>query len=215
MHIKHLSGSDPDAQDTEATRVVQSHRPPDIRQSANSKLSPPKSPLPQSCTMPGHIVNPAAQPASPSGQSNAPDKTGAFNGALSHNRGLSSSQSSPLANMRKSYRTNGRITSSSSVEESTLTIQRRSNKELGATISDKVYSTDYITLVEWIHNERLLSLPKEGSGWDKVLMSLVVMNSACSLSPRCSFGLRHSLIASTASVWPSRASPEAATWALS
>ena len=57
---------------------------------------------------------------------------------------------------------------SSALDEATVAIQRRSAKELGNESTTRVLSTDFMALVEWIHNERLMSLPKEGSSWDKV-----------------------------------------------
>lgn len=60
---------------------------------------------------------------------------------------------------------------SSVLDDAALAIQRRSTKELGNESTSKVLGTDFVTLVEWIHNERLMALPKEGGSWDKVCYS--------------------------------------------
>lgn len=91
------------------------------------------------------------------------EKSGTLNGFAGHPR----SSSSQLGNMRKSMRSSGRF-SISSVEDTTVTLQRRIAKELGSSVSERVTTVDYNALVEWIHYERLMSLPKEGSAWDKV-----------------------------------------------
>ena len=87
------------------------------------------------------------------------------NGSYNHTR--SSSSHFGLSSARKSFRSSGYM-QSSALDDATVAIQRRSAKELGNESTTRVLSTDFMALVEWIHNERLMSLPKEGSSWDKV-----------------------------------------------
>ena len=91
--------------------------------------------------------------------SNAPN--GVHNAAGGHTR--SSSSYFPLNTARKNMRTN---VHSSILDDATTAIQRRSAKELGDASSSLV--ADYMSVVEWIHNNRMMAVPKEGSSWDKV-----------------------------------------------
>lgn len=86
------------------------------------------------------------------------------------------SSSSQYGVMKKSMRSSGRF-HTSTVEDTSVTLQRRVANELGSSFSERVSAVDYTTLVEWIHYERLSSLPKEGSAWDKVSCGL--FSSTC------------------------------------
>ncbi|KAF2866793.1 hypothetical protein BDV95DRAFT_504119 [Massariosphaeria phaeospora] len=56
------------------------------------------------------------------------------------------------------------------VQESAMSLQRRSMADLGAGIYQGVTGVSYITFLEWIRSERLTTLPHKGSRWDKVLI---------------------------------------------
>nr|POE74801.1 hypothetical protein CFP56_37332 [Quercus suber] len=56
------------------------------------------------------------------------------------------------------------------VQDSALTLKRKSMSELGAGVSQSVDDTTFIGFVEWIRSERLQSLPHKGSKWDSVLI---------------------------------------------
>ena len=115
--------------------------------------------------MPGMVS--ANQPLGSLNGSLQIDKGGTTNGYTHHNR----SSSSHFGAMRKSHRSSGRFFTSS-VEDTTVNLQRHLARELGSSFSERVAGSDYNALVEWIHYERLMSLPKEGSAWDKVSRSL-------------------------------------------
>lgn len=56
------------------------------------------------------------------------------------------------------------------VQESTLSLRKRSFNELGAGISNTISDVSYVNFLEWIRAERLTTLPHKGSRWDKVLI---------------------------------------------
>lgn len=56
------------------------------------------------------------------------------------------------------------------VQDTALTLKRKSMSELGAGVSQSVDDTTFIGFVEWIRSERLQSLPHKGSKWDSVLI---------------------------------------------
>ena len=80
-----------------------------------------------------------------------------------HNRTASHMSSKRQTSMQTSQRFQ-----TISIEDKSVFLQRRLAKELGSSTSERASATDYATVVEFIHYERLMALPKEGSAWDKV-----------------------------------------------
>jgi hypothetical protein len=56
------------------------------------------------------------------------------------------------------------------VQESAISLQKRSMAELGAGVYQDISDMTYIKFLEWIRSERLTTLPHKGSRWDKVLI---------------------------------------------
>ncbi|KAF2151611.1 hypothetical protein K461DRAFT_257013 [Myriangium duriaei CBS 260.36] len=56
------------------------------------------------------------------------------------------------------------------VADTTTSLKRKSAAELGARVAGSIANTGFPEFVEWIHTERLSSLPHRGSRWDKVLI---------------------------------------------
>ena len=113
------------------------------------------------------IMAPSAVPTFTGHGSLHVEKHGALNGFGTR------STSSQYGAQKRSMRSSGRF-QTSTVEDTSVTLQRRMARELGSSFSEKVSSADYTALVEWIHYERLMSLPKEGSAWDKASRSSVL-----------------------------------------
>lgn len=56
------------------------------------------------------------------------------------------------------------------VQESAISLRKRSMAELGAGIQQSISDVSYVNFLEWIRSERLTTLPHKGSRWDKVLI---------------------------------------------
>ena len=56
------------------------------------------------------------------------------------------------------------------VQESAISLRKRSFNELGAGVSNNISDVSYVNFLEWIRAERLTTLPHKGSRWDKVLI---------------------------------------------
>ncbi|ORX97905.1 hypothetical protein BCR34DRAFT_628497 [Clohesyomyces aquaticus] len=56
------------------------------------------------------------------------------------------------------------------VQESAISLQKRSMGESGAGVYHGISDVSYINFLEWIRSERLTTLPHKGSKWDKVLI---------------------------------------------
>jgi tetratricopeptide (TPR) repeat protein len=56
------------------------------------------------------------------------------------------------------------------VQESAISLRKRSFSELGAGVSNNISDVSYVNFLEWIRAERLTTLPHKGSRWDKVLI---------------------------------------------
>ncbi|KAK3080786.1 hypothetical protein LTS18_013143, partial [Coniosporium uncinatum] len=58
----------------------------------------------------------------------------------------------------------------SSVQETAMSLKRKSASELGAGVSQNASNVSFINLVESIRSERLATLPHKGGRWDQVLI---------------------------------------------
>jgi hypothetical protein len=56
------------------------------------------------------------------------------------------------------------------VQESAISMRKRSMAELGAGVYQSISDVSYVNFLEWIRSERLTTLPHKGSRWDKVLI---------------------------------------------
>jgi hypothetical protein len=56
------------------------------------------------------------------------------------------------------------------VQESAISLRKRSMAELGAGVYQSIGDVSYVRFLEWIRSERLTTLPHKGSRWDKVLI---------------------------------------------
>ena len=56
------------------------------------------------------------------------------------------------------------------VQESAISLKKRSMAELGAGVHHSISGVSYVNFLEWIRAERLTTLPHKGSRWDKVLI---------------------------------------------
>ena len=56
------------------------------------------------------------------------------------------------------------------VQESAISLRKRSMAELGAGVHQNISDVSYVNFLEWIRAERLTTLPHKGSRWDKVLI---------------------------------------------
>ncbi|KAF2628800.1 hypothetical protein BU25DRAFT_365743 [Macroventuria anomochaeta] len=56
------------------------------------------------------------------------------------------------------------------VQESAISLRKRSMAELGAGVHQSISDVSYVNFLEWIRAERLTTLPHKGSRWDKVLI---------------------------------------------
>lgn len=56
------------------------------------------------------------------------------------------------------------------VQETAMTLKKKSVSQLGAGVYQGVAGTTFIQFLEWIRTERLTTLPHKGSRWDRVLI---------------------------------------------
>lgn len=94
-------------------------------------------------------------------------------GFVSNGNGYSMSQSQKFHQSRRmswSRRfSNRRGSGETSITSVVSNLKRQSAAELGPDASSKLFSASYLSLIEWIRNQRMTLLPAEGSDYDKVL----------------------------------------------